>query len=77
MLNPNANSFVGSRKICIPSVGPKLQNGALLLIKFKDHMKHVSSLTKIWNKEKMATSLTRRGALPFEKEEGNNETSTL
>jgi len=35
VLNPNANSFVGSRKICIPSVGPRLQNGVLLLIKFK------------------------------------------
>ena len=35
VLNPNANSFVGSRKISIPSVGPRLQNGVLLLIKFK------------------------------------------
>ena len=35
VLNPIANSFVDSRKISIPSVGPKLQNGALLLIKFK------------------------------------------
>ena len=25
VLNPNANSFVGSRKISIPSVGPNLQ----------------------------------------------------
>ena len=25
VLNPNANSFVGSRKISIPSVGPNIQ----------------------------------------------------
>ena len=35
MLNPNANSFVDSRKISIPSVGPRLQKWVFLLIRFK------------------------------------------
>ena len=67
MLNPNVNSFVDSRKIYIPSVGPKLQNGALLLIKFKDHMKHVSSLTKM-SKELQRPRSIHGEVLPLSKE---------
>ena len=52
VLNPNANSFVGSRKISIPSVGPKLQNGVLLLIKLKVTKRNVTSLSKMWKKRK-------------------------
>ena len=52
VLNPIANSFVGSRKISIPSIGPKLQNGVLLLIKFKGHKRLGPFLSRMLKSEK-------------------------
>ena len=56
-------------KSFIPSVGPNLQKGALLLIRFKDHKKLGSFLSKMLKDLQWATVLTRGGALTFKRTE--------
>ena len=69
VLNPNANSFVGSRKICIPSVGPRFTKWSSSSHKIQNHKRNVISLSKLWKRENGLQASQKRGALLFEKEE--------